>query len=438
MSIPTFEVANVSALWGGDDANIGPTLMTDRGLFSFDPASVKGAIVQSAADASVGIHGIKKHAKLDKSGYFYHDRSYATGSIAGLSTLNEVESPNWYTYAENGFTSKVSCFYNDTMTTEYGWQLHQYSWGLLAQTAGSLVTGKVARSINYYGYTTSDFFAWGTDYDNTTKTIAVQLITAANETNDGWGFQKFNGVQCNIKYKPDAFDVVVNITGKIVTSTPQNHTDQLWPAHGDAVLNKVSSWVSEFSFNDACVGGCQGTEDYLAAMTDDIMINLLLTRMFGNDPNPTKTVSITVAVPALIFGDRKFIIIVVVLNALISGVYVFELIRTRGWRGMPPLDFTNISDVMICASKGGMMSVRSGRHSAAQSRSWKRSTWTYSSNQPFTDRVRMCLRYNGSAYDLPGLVPLLEEGHGSPELIKEDGKWASSTVSEGDRDGRQV
>jgi hypothetical protein len=73
-------------------------------------------------------------------------------------------------------------------------------------------------------------------------------------------------------------------------------------------------------------------------------------------------VSAIVTVPALVLGDLKFVVIIGVLNLALLLLYIFELIRTRAWVAIPPLDIMNDSEVIIAAFEGGRLFERRSEH----------------------------------------------------------------------------
>ena len=60
-------------------------------------------------------------------------------------------------------------------------------------------------------------------------------------------------MQCYVNYTAKSFTVVVDQTNMSISVT----LGQLlpWPDYGDAVLEKVTSWLEGFSYTDNAVGG---------------------------------------------------------------------------------------------------------------------------------------------------------------------------------------
>jgi len=101
--IPSFDIANSSQIWNGNTKlasrvdGAGQNWVTDLGLFSFERASMRGPLQASASDASFVTDNFHRHAKLDKTGYAYINRSYGAGGIAGFVNFTDLNSTNWFT-----------------------------------------------------------------------------------------------------------------------------------------------------------------------------------------------------------------------------------------------------------------------------------------------------------------------------------------------------
>lgn len=144
---------------------------------------------------------------------------------------------------------------------------------------------------------------------------------------------------------------------------------------------------------------------------------LITTRMVSHSTSPvvsgrqegTIEVSATVTVPAVIFGELGFVIAIAALNTMIVILYVVELLRTRVWAGLPPIDLANLSDIIISAAKGGIVVAEEVRPASVHSRSRKTSPWTYSQAEPFTDSIRIYMRPDKNKENMLAMVPLLDK-----------------------------
>jgi len=427
IAIPTFNVTNTSTLWGMSKTKSVPgsnqnQWLTPQGLFSIDVADVKGALLSSASDASVLSDGVHLHPKLDKTGFSWVNRSYGVGSTAGFTSFHQIVNPSWFTFTEIGFSTSISCHYNKSVDFKF-YQVSEGGPANMYQPYGTLANGSASPFLTYVSLVDWDTFAWSASYSPKTRTLGVQHTTLATTTYDPWGFSQLNNVQCDITFQPQLFNVMVNTTGKLITSTLLNKTT--WPNYGDQVIDMITDgFFTHLSYLDGCLGGSgngralrlninqlqnitgdysnstvlQGTEDFWASLVDNVISLLLLTRMVGNAPQPTQKVLATIGVPALIFGDFKFIIIITVINMLVVGVYVIELLRTKAWAGIPDFDLMQISDIIVGSYRGGVVYGGSGLS-------------IHPSSVQYGDRMKMRLQHDLTGSEQPILMPVLDESY---------------------------
>ena len=295
-----------------------------------------------------------------------------------------MKAPDSYQYSELGLRTDIICFYNESISVGF-YEVTDGDMPIgLWQSSGRVATGEQAGFITYAVWMPFDLFAWSHVYNKPERKIQLQLITGAsptNKTEDPYTFGQFTNVQCDISFKEQMFQVHVNNTGNLVRSELLGSPLLSWPDYGHELAFKVDEYLGSLTFGDGCSGGCQlgialvvninqlfnqtgdksnatllrGTQDYFASLVDNILVNLHLTRLVSGAPEPTEEVAATVTVPSIVFGDKKFIWIVGVLNLAILGAYLCELIRTRAWAATPPFDIMNDSKVIIAAFEGGRL-----------------------------------------------------------------------------------
>ena len=125
------------------------------------------------------------------------------------------------------------------------------------------------------------------------------------------------------------------------------------------VAEEVSEILTQMSWNDGCIGGCEmgralvvnvnqlryqthnnsgngdnsttlrSTEYFFASLVDTTIIRLHQTRLVSHAENSTEHVSATATVPAIVCGNKKCVLVLGAVNALIVLAYVVECIRTR-------------------------------------------------------------------------------------------------------------
>ena len=351
--------------------------MTNQGLFSFDPSALRGSILQAASDASLAKNS--SHQKLDKTGYTYLGRSYGMGSAAGL--INPpAASPQWFSYNERGVYANASCWHNDSSTfriegvANVNLSLSYHNLGIY-NTTGFRGDGSAVGEMPIVAYQGMDIVSWQmTEPQNDPSNRSIISIATYPTDEDEWSFAPFNATYCHIDFSAQEFAVLVNNTNKTVQVTPTNVID--WPEYSPNVTHKVQTWMQSFSDFDTTFGGSvlgrymrlnvnslqnattsddqtfyQGIADFLASCTDDVLVALLSAQLVG--ANSTVPVVATVAVPAAVIGDERYIIIVLVLNFLVLVVFVTEAIRTGGWRELSSLDVTDLGGVFPGGLRGG-------------------------------------------------------------------------------------
>ncbi|KAL6897703.1 hypothetical protein GGI43DRAFT_428747 [Trichoderma evansii] len=69
--------------------------------------------------------------------------------------------------------------------------------------------------------------------------------------------------------------------------------------------------------------------------------------------NLTQGINTTVRVAAIAFGGIKYNIAVFTANIGVILLLLIEVIRTRGWEGLPDFDVADVRQLIIAASEGG-------------------------------------------------------------------------------------
>lgn len=387
---PTFQTSNVSTLWEADTstATLGSDSLAqwqnEMGLFSFWPASLRGLLLSSASSASATDGSETLHAKLDKTGFVYVNRSYGVGSAAGLISTAVTSTPLTLSYLETGFESTVSCAYNRSnpfrlvpVPDKGTVKLHIF------QTAGS----KDFWSWYSVGSVPADLFAWGPESSTDSKTITIAMTTGASPIQDEWKFLAFDGIQCQVQLTMRNFNVLVNYTSKQINVTPADPVP--WANYGDTVLKQISNWLRTLSYIDGFVGGSQlgrslrlnvealhsattndtaraknfipketlmrGIADHVTSLVDDIIVALISTRFIGG--RKSAEIRVKVSIPAVVYGDLRYIIAIFVFNILILLLYLIEAIRTRLWESLPEVDIVDISSLVVGIVRGDVQLV---------------------------------------------------------------------------------
>ncbi|PVH88639.1 hypothetical protein DL98DRAFT_648000 [Cadophora sp. DSE1049] len=377
---PTFQTSNISSIWDADKSNVTTgsgrlgQWQTDLGLFSFDPSTLRGLLLSSASSASARNGTGTPHAKLDKTGFVYTNRSYGMGSAAGFITT-VTSNPLSLSYLETGFESTVSCVYNRSSQFRLVALPNPNDGFRIFQPKGSYFKAQdeTAWGVSA-GYVPDDMFSWVSEYSADLRSIFIPMTTAASSRQDDWGFLDFNATQCQVQFTMRNFNVVVDYTSKQIDVTPADPVS--WANYGDAVVRGVASWLRSMSSADGFVGGSQlgrslrlnvealqsatnntseatrmqGIADHIASLVDNIIIALLSTRyVAGKQSAPLET---QVTVLAIVYGDLRYIIAVLVLNILILLLFTVEAVRTRLWESLPEEDLLDISSLIVGITEG--------------------------------------------------------------------------------------
>lgn len=69
--------------------------------------------------------------------------------------------------------------------------------------------------------------------------------------------------------------------------------------------------------------------------------------------NLTQSINTTIRVTAIAFGEIKYNIAVFAANIAVILLLLIEVIRTRGWKGLPDFDISDVRQLIVAASEGG-------------------------------------------------------------------------------------
>ncbi|KAJ7928259.1 hypothetical protein B0H13DRAFT_1860694 [Mycena leptocephala] len=96
----------------------------------------------------------------------------------------------------------------------------------------------------------------------------------------------------------------------------------------------------------------------LESMIDDILVGIGSAQLEiagGNSSvvNATSGIIANATIATMRVGNFQHAVTVTVLNFLVVIVYLVECVRTRGWKGMPMLDYNDIASVIVVVSRSG-------------------------------------------------------------------------------------
>ena len=406
ITIPDF--SNITMI-NSSDINAPPkSLNLDTGIFSYLPElDLQGVILNAAQDASPRNNSQTVHAKLDKTGYVYLNRSYGVGSSIGI-VQTAPPYVTTYSFTETGIRANASCSYNKTSE----WMLNPFPQNGLSirvfNAEGVLPNGfsPIYAAVGLSGDGVVALGA-GTNTGDSSPSHWAALATG-NGTIGKYG--SLDKIQCEIFFTPTLFAISVNMSNKVITVLPLQEVDETPTASGLAwrlthALNNLGSvfsstiWISvigeAFVNNMANVHAREGVSksSNLTAIVDvfeSVLDNMLIAyggaqATLDNHLNSTTGVQDSVSV---VFGSAGYIYAVLAINLLLCGAYVFEMCRTRGWRGLSKINFMDIKSMIIGASNGGSALAKSA-HAAHHTRGTK---WYAAGDDVLVGRLRIRLR----------------------------------------------
>ncbi|KAK4692660.1 hypothetical protein P7C71_g4587, partial [Lecanoromycetidae sp. Uapishka_2] len=350
-------------------------LNTAKGLFTYRPDfDLQGAMLSTASGASSRSGGTNPHAKPDKTGYVYKERSFGVGASIGLMDEAFINSTQSYDYNEIGFQSKTSCIYNSTADLELGDDLLPEGGGWLYtifQVGGTLPLGDPPTDVSTtaFAFNAGGIVSLFTASENSSNVLG---IVVGNATASYYG--PLNDIQCDISFTPMNFSVSTNTTNRTISVSPLNEVE--WPLYGNLVTNRAVGALSTLAsalttvyvsilgqtlmYNIANVEAAQGASntsnllgvaDAMNSLIDDILVSYGSAQlMITKDSIMSEVAAREVAI---VIGSPAYTISIFVLNLLICLIYLFEVIRTRAWRHLTRFNFMDVKTVIIGTSIGG-------------------------------------------------------------------------------------
>ena len=373
MALPSF--TNVTLLENDQKDSDTDTQRTAKGTFTYVPHfGLHGLILNAAEQASRREGGLNTQAKLDRTGYTFRSRSYGAGASVGL--MNDFVLPGEhvisYSYNESGFVAKPMCIYNSTsewhlkrLTTDSDWSMSVHNArGRLPNGVSPIIA---AADLGEGGALA---VASGTNRDDPSPTHFVAFATGKNST-----YGEVNTIQCEIDFQPTQFLVSVNTTNQTISVTPIKPA--IVPINALSITTRAVGSIN-------ILGSIMSTTMYLSVIGDAFVHNVANVEVLGGDNNNSKLQGVTDSLSSIIdnnlqafsaaqlmilnestlanvevrrvaavFGSVVYVYAILAITLVISMIYLSEVIRTRGWRHLPKLNFVDVKSVVIGTSMGG-------------------------------------------------------------------------------------
>lgn len=114
--VPSYENASPIREYPSEFENISTTQVRNtKGVFTYRVGiTMEGALLSTAASATTVDGSLRRHVKLDDTGFTYIGRSYGVGASAGLTDPEMLSDTltTTYSYQETVYNAKVQCIYN--------------------------------------------------------------------------------------------------------------------------------------------------------------------------------------------------------------------------------------------------------------------------------------------------------------------------------------
>ncbi|KAE9379747.1 hypothetical protein N431DRAFT_500228 [Stipitochalara longipes BDJ] len=389
------------------------SFISPKGTFTYLPILDRlGYLIVDGSSATSTNGQPQIHSKNDNSNYTYIGRSYGVGSSVGLSDEALQNTTVRYQYTENGYNADVECIYNassrlrlllvqpgatkplwitpyfylvtgsgpngpaDNCTTDkvegcggfivegLGGDQDIVAAGWWASTESGLQFDGIPNPNNYVGKT------------RPVLSKAFTALTAGSEN------QNLNHVQCTISMIPTSFNVNVDTHDRTISVIPRNESNVVDIEPTGFIADSASSVLAimsslDMSFKASVISSIltrninnkisqqglldqtqrqdvailQGIAESIEALIDDSLVATASAQlMIAKD---SYTVHPTVYRNGLRIGEKRVVVTLVIINALIIALFLEEGLRTRNWRSLPKFDYSKVDNIIVATSLGG-------------------------------------------------------------------------------------
>ncbi|KAI9703567.1 MAG: hypothetical protein M1836_007337 [Candelina mexicana] len=422
--VPQYSMAS-NELWGSLSFLTGSiAVRRDTGTFTYAPNyELQGIILNQAASASSRNGSTSRHAKIDNSQYVYEGRSFGVGSSVGLVD-NSISSSSTlgYSYTEIGYDAQVHCIRNDSMD----WSISDARFAPKDNSLPNIysVTGFLPNGAG------NGYAACGFRKPNGIVALVGQAFNGKNifAIAAGDDYHELDKIQCNVDFNPRNFSINVNTTAKSIAVTPSSAKSRAPDMEPSGNMTAITMRMpTSFSQQNACnlytsiIGNTfkyniqnivaangtsthdplygdrngqalKGVEDSLTSMLDNVLLAYSSAQLIiANDTISTPT---TALLQSVRLGEPAYIYIIGAINFAILILYLFELARTRGWKGLQRFDYMDIKSVIVGTSMGGTSVANATR----QAHDLKQSRWNGTSGDRIVGKITV--RLDGRGDDL--------------------------------------
>lgn len=282
----------------------------------------------------------------------------------------------------------------------------------------------------------------------------IYIASGTGDTNfvsmivgSGVGFyDRLRTAQCEVKFHPRSYRVnvdvinstisVVPVFGDIAPSAPPNATLLISKALN--VIGNISqitatsvgtSPAGNAFINNIDQSRANSSAEILRAIRDSIVSIVDNSLVAVNSaqlllmPESSTTSPVQVSYPAVAFGTRTYIDLVIAAQAVVCFIYLEELVRTGFWSGVSTFSFNDASRTILAASGGGMAIAEAAVQRRRRTMATTQHIWR--DEEKDVDRLRVRLLHDQNP---GGPVLVLDDpysdhrplGHGQNASVDED------------------
>ncbi|KAK2041415.1 hypothetical protein LZ31DRAFT_633367 [Colletotrichum somersetense] len=362
LQVPSCRNTTLINEYPSEISSAGPSTTTKQGLCTYSVGvKLLGSLITSGSSATTSDGSVRKHAKIDNTQYIYEGRSYGVGSSIGIrDTAITNRSSAFGAPTTEAWTLAIGSEFPDRICAVSGW---------LPDSVGS------PQFSEYIGHSPDAIVAVGVAHSF--ESIRRYISIAA-----GKSYLALNATQCTVDYTSTRFNVSVGIRGRNITVVPAGQVDDFDPQRnltrtvvrqlelisndltnfyesilGNAFLSSVTAWNMSSNENGTVPkteATLRGLENAVTAMAESMLAAYGAAQLMVGNFFEDKEANVTIGV--FVIGELAYVVAIAVLNALVLLAVVVEAIRTRGWKGLPPFDFSDSEWLITASFRGGELS----------------------------------------------------------------------------------
>ncbi|KAM0801212.1 hypothetical protein BDR22DRAFT_196650 [Usnea florida] len=401
----------------GDAEGVDDTVcQTSNKLAGFIPAcpvpGLQNLILDSARSATTYNGLPRNHSKNDNPSWSYIGRSYGVGSSVGVALRpDSYDDLLSYSYYETGYDVESSCIYNTTSAFDLTLVYENFQ---PANGSNVELNIYVASGFLPSSYLDSDLVTFPLVQSNqTSEGLLTWAATSKNNLNYAsivaqGSYSSFNNIQCLFDFVLTNFSVTVNVTSSTIKVLPLNaipseslnefdSNDYLvgnvmaslgllaqtaastsfeslgenlydnWQTFNQSIgfqSNLAGSNATQETYNTSAVSNGNDTaifsavQDSFNAMLDDILGGFGAAQLYWEGTTDSESETTTI-LPlnsqylSIRLGQDGYIFATLAINLVILIIAIEEAIRTRNWKGLPLLDYLNLTSMVVASSAGG-------------------------------------------------------------------------------------